>query len=122
MEIFCQRRAERTVMDLVNLALLTTFKIPALPVSRKNQYPVVHHFVSSPSLKVKTHYIMETLTEIPVLKKSKVSYEKKQEPAAASCCAPKNSASVCCTPSEKPEDNGGACCAQPADGSACCDK
>lgn len=82
----------------------------------------MHRFVYSPSLKLKTHYTMETLTEIPVLKKSKVSYEKNEEPVASSCCAPKNNVSVCCTPSEKPEDNGGACCAQPADGSACCDK
>ena len=65
---------------------------------------------------------METLNEIPVLKKSTVSREEKSVPAPASCCAPKNNASVCCTPGEKPEDNGGACCAQPEDGSACCNK
>ena len=64
---------------------------------------------------------MKTLESIPVLQKSKV--EKKETPVVSSCCTPKdNSASVCCTPSEKPEDNGGACCAQPSDGSACCNK
>ncbi|WP_133259546.1 hypothetical protein [Pseudochryseolinea flava] len=65
---------------------------------------------------------METNTEIPMLTKSKVPVEKIQTPAASSCCAPKNNASVCCTPSEKAEDNDGACCAQPEDGSSCCDK
>jgi hypothetical protein len=65
---------------------------------------------------------METQTEIPVLKKSKSTLEKKELVQPASCCAPKNNASVCCTPSETPADNGGACCAQPADGSSCCDK
>ena len=65
---------------------------------------------------------METLTEIPVLIKSKATLEKMQEPKASACCAPKNNASVCCSLSEKPEEIGGACCAQPADGSACCDK
>lgn len=64
---------------------------------------------------------METQTEIPVLGKSQVS-KSKTTPAATSCCTPKVDAGVCCTPSEKAEDNGGACCAQPADGSACCDK
>lgn len=61
-----------------------------------------------------------TISNIPVIPKSKV--EKKETVAASSCCAPKNDASVCCTPSETKEDNDGACCAQPADGSACCDK
>ena len=70
----------------------------------------------------KTLKTMETITEIPVLKKSKLTREGKEVEASASCCAPKNNASVCCTPSEEPEDNGGACCAQPSDGSACCDK
>ena len=65
---------------------------------------------------------MKANSEIPVLTKSKVTIERKSEPATPSCCAPKNNASVCCTPSEKPEDNGGACCAQPEDGSSCCDK
>jgi hypothetical protein len=65
---------------------------------------------------------MKTQTEIPVLTKSKIAVEKKQEQTASSCCTPKNDATVCCTPSEKLEDNGGACCAQPEDGSSCCDK
>jgi hypothetical protein len=65
---------------------------------------------------------METQTEIPVLKKSKVTIEKKEQAEASSCCAPRNNASVCCTPNEKPEENEGACCAQPEDGSSCCDK
>jgi hypothetical protein len=68
---------------------------------------------------------METNTlQIPILQKSKVNEEKKtKEPAASACCTPKdNSASACCTPSATPEENGGACCAQPADGSACCNK
>jgi hypothetical protein len=40
----------------------------------------------------------------------------------ASCCAPKPSATQCCTPSQSKEENDGACCAQPDDGSACCNK
>lgn len=65
---------------------------------------------------------METKAlEIPLLKKSTLSSETKEAPAA-SCCTPKNNTSVCCTPSETKEDNDGACCAQPADGSSCCDK
>jgi hypothetical protein len=59
--------------------------------------------------------------EIPVLTKSTISKQIK-EVVAASCCAPKDSASVCCTPSQTSDDNEGACCAQPVDGSACCDK
>jgi hypothetical protein len=69
----------------------------------------------------KTINIMDTQTEIPVLKKSKIT-EVKSQPAASSCCAPTHNESVCCTPSENPEDNEGACCAQPDDGSFCCDK
>jgi hypothetical protein len=66
---------------------------------------------------------METTTsEIPVIQKSKITKEKTVEAPASSCCAPKNNASVCCTPSESKEDNNGECCAQPEDGSPCCDK
>jgi hypothetical protein len=65
---------------------------------------------------------METQKEIPLLKKSKIIRGKIEQPVETSCCAPKNNVSVCCTPSETPEDNGGACCAQPTDGSGCCDK
>ena len=64
---------------------------------------------------------METIiSAIPLIKKSKI--EKTKAEAVASCCTPKNNVSVCCTPSQTEEENGGACCAQPADGSACCDK
>jgi hypothetical protein len=63
---------------------------------------------------------MKTQREIPVLKKFKVKNERK-DPAASSCCTPKDNVSVCCAPAENPQE-GGACCAQPADGSACCDK
>jgi hypothetical protein len=45
---------------------------------------------------------------------------------ATTCCSteaqPKTVAASCCTPSKSVEENNGACCAQPADGSACCDK
>lgn len=65
---------------------------------------------------------METQTEIPILKKTKIADVEMETPVASSCCAPTNNETVCCTPSEKIEDNKGACCAQPVDGSACCDK
>jgi hypothetical protein len=57
---------------------------------------------------------------IPVIQKTIIG--KKEDTAKASCCTPKNNESVCCTPSETKEENDGACCAQPADGSACCNK
>jgi len=83
----------------------------------------VHHLSRSPSLEVRKYLkTMETQTKIPVLKKSKVTIEKRQTKASSSCCAPKTNAAVCCAPGEKPEDNNGACCAQPEDGSSCCDK
>ena len=59
------------------------------------------------------------MLDIPVIQKSQI---KKSEPVASACCAPKDNASVCCTPSTSEEDNDGACCAQPEDGSACCNK
>ena len=64
---------------------------------------------------------MEIETEIPMLVKSKGTFNKKQ-PATSSCCVPKAKASVCCNRVETPVDNRGACCAQPEDGSPCCDK
>jgi hypothetical protein len=65
---------------------------------------------------------METKTEVPVLQKSRIKNSVKEVAPASSCCAPKNNASVCCTPSETKNENNGACCAQPEDGSECCEK
>jgi hypothetical protein len=65
---------------------------------------------------------METMEiNIPAIQKTKIMSVQK-DGNASSCCAPKDNASVCCTPSETKEDNNGACCAQPEDGSSCCDK
>jgi len=66
----------------------------------------------------KTLNRMETTSETPVIQKTKITIVK----TVSACCGPKDNDSFCCTPSETKEGNGLACCAQPADGSACCDK
>lgn len=65
---------------------------------------------------------METqILNIPVAEKVKAT-NSQAKVAATSCCAPKETESVCCTPGQSKDENNGACCAQPEDGSACCDK
>lgn len=65
---------------------------------------------------------METqILGIPVLEKNQDTFSKATTPSS-SCCSPVQPQTVCCTPSQTKDENDGACCAQPADGTACCNK
>ena len=59
---------------------------------------------------------------LPIIKKIKIVPNRKDVGTGSHCCAPKDEATVCCTPSKSQEENNGSCCPQPEDGSACCNK